>query len=235
MGLFRRRRTEGRGVADDDLLLVPIEDSPEATEGWRVAEADETLAFLLIQDDDGLLVLPAFTNESELTRWNPEGSPYAGLYTRDLIDLLANSDWDRIVVDGAGDKPFAITRAEAIRRVGGLLDMTVREGTTMLIGDPADRPPAGMLDALREGCGQVPAIAETYVFQTFVDGDEQPTLAVGLRFEGSPDPSEVRSVVQQLVERTEPTRWGYEHLDFQVLDDEMLELVSCGREPVFRR
>ena len=79
-----------------------------------VLDEDLEASLVLVTDYDGLAVLPAFTSEAALLRWKPEGGPYLGLEGRFVIEVLARSDWDRLVVDTESPNAFAITRAQAL-------------------------------------------------------------------------------------------------------------------------
>ena len=65
-----------------------------------------------------------------------------------LVELLAGSDCDRMVIDGAGPEPRAITRSAA-RKLIGAASYSIPGGSTFLIGQPAQTPPEGLV-GLRE-------------------------------------------------------------------------------------
>jgi SseB protein N-terminal domain len=97
-------------------LLVPLPDVGRPPGVEVLSEAQE-LSFVVVSDEHGRSVLPAFTSEEALTRWKPEGSAYVALEGRVLLEVLAVSDWHRMVVDGADERWFAVTRADARERI----------------------------------------------------------------------------------------------------------------------
>jgi type III secretion system (T3SS) SseB-like protein len=54
----------------EQFLLVPTPDTAEHS-GLREVLAGKELRLLVLWDDEGLPVLPAFTSEEALTRWSP--------------------------------------------------------------------------------------------------------------------------------------------------------------------
>lgn len=96
------------------VLLVPTSNTQEL-KGWRVLPEDQDIPLLLVKDEDGNDVLPAFSSEAALLRWKPAGSAYVGLEGHILIELLARSSWDRIVIDGADPEELVITKSDALR------------------------------------------------------------------------------------------------------------------------
>jgi hypothetical protein len=112
--LNRLRRTGGVASILDSTLLVLTPVSENASVGSYVLEADREISVVSVTDDEGLAVLPAFTSEAALMRWKPEGSRYLGLQGRVVIELLANGDWNRMVVDTDSPDVFAVTREEAV-------------------------------------------------------------------------------------------------------------------------
>jgi hypothetical protein len=226
-------------IGSDRLLerqfLVP---TPEAEEGPRsreVLQEAREFSFVLVQDEDGLPVLPAFTSEDALLRWIPTGSAYVGLEGKNLLDLLARSDWDRIVVDGADPGAFAITRSAA-QELLGAMPYLVPAGPPLRIGEPAEAPPDGFVRELRCACERERAVAEAFVYQfEAVDRDEPPHLAVGLRLDAGVDEAEVGRIARSIGDAIDPQSWGYEFVDFHVLDGDMFDTVRSATVPVFNR
>lgn len=225
-----RRRLWRKGGNPDDLLrcelLVPIPDTGRVEIGSRMLDEREELSFVVVEDDEGRTVLPAFTSELELTRWKPEGSPYIALVGRVLVEILAASDWDRIVVDGAGASPVAMTRSAA-RELVGVEVRSIAPGSSYLIGQPAEPPPDGLVEKLQSVCRRE-EISEAYLYQFQIVGEDMPHLALGVLLERVADDSEVYAVIQALNAQIEPTRWGYEFLDLHPLTGELLDAARSN-------
>ena len=81
-------------------------------------EEERQFSIVSVTDDEGLRVLPAFTSETALLRWRPEGARFMALQARVVLDLLSSGNWDRMVVDTESDTAFAVTPAEAGELLG---------------------------------------------------------------------------------------------------------------------
>lgn len=171
-------------------------------------------------------------------RWRdrgPQGSAYVALPGRALVEMLAGSDWDRMVVDGADPTAFALTRSDAGRLVGAAV-LSVGAGSAYRIGQPAQPPPDGLVEGLRSACEREPEVLEAYLYQfQIVERDEPPHLALGVRLSPSVGEPEVRRVAQSIVGLVEPARWGYEFLDFHPLDGELLEAARANGTALLQR
>jgi SseB protein N-terminal domain len=120
VGFLRRSSRSNVRVEEllEQQLLVPTPDTGEPPRGSRRLEEDRDFDLVLVADDEGRPVLPAFTSEEALARWIPEGSRYVALPGRLLLELMVEHGWDRLVVDGADAHGVAITRAAAARSLG---------------------------------------------------------------------------------------------------------------------
>ena len=234
MGL--RRRPLRKGAEPDKILrrelLVPIPDTGRIEIGRRrTLGVDEELAFVVVEDDEGRTVLPAFTSERELARWRPEGSPYIALEGQVVIEMLAVSEWDRVVIDGAGASPIGMTRSAA-RELVGATSRSVSPGSTSLIGQPAEAPPEALVEALRAICSR-PEIAEAWLYQfQIVEQDDSPHMALGVLLKPTIDESEVDALLQSFGAEIRPALWGYEFLDLHPLSGELLDSARSNGIPI---
>lgn len=237
MGFLDRVRKSSAHPDDllERILLVPTPDTGQEPRGLEVLEEDREISFVLLHDEEGLPVLPAFTSEDALLRWDPAGSRYVGLQGKALVEMLAGSDWDRIVVDTAGPKAVAITRSAA-RELLGAVSHSVPAGSTLLIGQPAQAPPDGFVSDLRRACEGEAAVAEAFLYQVGVlERDELPHLTIGLRLDAGVDEAEAGRIAQSIGRAADPQSWGYEFVDFQLLEGEMLDTVRSAATTIFRR
>ena len=216
------------------VLLVPTPETGEPLESG-VIEEDRTVSFVVLHDEDGRTVLPAFTSESALCRWRPEGSPYMGLEGQALVEMMAESDWDRIVVDVADPEPITIPRSAAVERTGTVA-YPVPAGSTFVIGQPAQAPPYGLVGNVTRACEEEEAVDEAFLYQFgIVDRDEPPHLTIGVRLHTQVDDAEKGRIAQSIGGAADPPSWGYEFLDLQFLDGEMLDTVRSQTAAIFRR
>jgi hypothetical protein len=107
-----RGSTSDRQRGQSTLLLLTAGQG-ELPEGSVVLEEDLVLDLVGVTDYEGRPALPAFTSESTLLRWRPEGSPYIEVPAAVAAQLLLQGEWERIVVDPDMDDAYEITRSEA--------------------------------------------------------------------------------------------------------------------------
>jgi hypothetical protein len=194
-------------------------------------EEAEEVAFVIVEDPEGRMVLPAFTSERELARWKPQGGPYIALEGRVLIEFLAASEWDRIVIDGAGAEPIGMTR-EAARELLGMTTHSLSPGSDYRIGLPAKAPPDGLIEELRATCAR-PEITEAWLYQfQFVDGGDPPYLALGVLPEPATDEAGVEALLRSLGPQLRPVMWGYEFIELHPLADDLLEAARANGIPI---
>jgi SseB protein N-terminal domain/SseB protein C-terminal domain len=234
VGFLDRFRESGRSPDEilDGELLVPTADTGREP-GVETLDEDAEIPFIIVTDEYGLDVLPAFTSEQELDRWRPQGSPYVGLNGKDLVEILARSDLDRMIVDGAGRHPLALTRSAAQELVGVL---PVPAGSAFRIGQPAEPPPTGLVQALRSACERQPEVREGYLFQLqIVERGEAPSLTVGLLLNESIDEADHERIGRALFDTLDPSDWGYEFLDVHFLSGELLDAARANGVELLRR
>jgi hypothetical protein len=204
--------------------------------GVRITDGDENLSLVVVHDKDGLAVLPAFTSEDALRRWRPAGSPYVGLVGHVVVGLLAESDWDRMVVDGADASTELVISRAAARRMSGVEEVAVQAGSTVVVAEPAVGLPEGMRDALCRACQIQSLISEAYFVQMAVgDGEQMPHLTIGLSLARASDETEAYAIVRAIASEVEPDRWGLEFVDLIVLDGGLLDTVRALGPPVYYR
>jgi hypothetical protein len=231
---FRSHEPTPEEILEGELLVLTphLEGEPGVFE--VLGEARE-ISVVAVVDDEGLQVLPAFTSEATLARWRPEGSPYVALPAEVLVQVLANSEWDRMVVDGQEKHAFAITRSAA-RRLVGVTDRSVRAGSSFRIGLPAKAPPEGLVDALRVACEREPAVGEAYLYQfQIVEEDEPPYLALGVRLHPPGEAEEAARVARAITDQVNPPAWGYEFLEVHPLDGELLDAARSNGVALLQR
>lgn len=231
MGFLDRFRSSG--PSRDDVLERPLlAPTPYLQHAPGDVTREEELSFIVVHDDEGLPVVPAFTSEEALARWKPEGSPYVTLDGKVLVEILAESDWNRMVIDGADTGALGITRADA-RRMVRITSLSLPAGS-IRIGHPAKPPPDGLVQALLRACERESAVSEAYLYHfQHVELDERPHLAIGLELGPSVDEPDVHRIARSITELVELERWGYEFIDIHFLEGDLLEMVRANGPPVF--
>jgi hypothetical protein len=229
MALFRRTRRRGDpDLLDADLFLATVGE-PAGPTGWRITDERETFDIRVVDNEDGLTFVPLFTSEEALARWLPEGSPYICLRGHDALAIFLDTGHDAVAIDLGSDGALALSR-EDVSRLLGVTTHHLGPGATMNYGLPAREPSQGLLDELAAACARVPEITEAYVFQSEVP-PHKPELAIGLVVDRPIDDREplLRSL------GIEPSRWGYSHFAYWVLEDDLLEWARASAPRAYAR
>ena len=221
------------GILEKELLVPTLDIGQEPR--VEVLEEDREIPFVLVLDEDGRPVLPAFTSEEALARWRPQRTAYVALQGKVLVEMLAESDWDRMVVDDADGDAFAITRSAAQRLIG-VVAYSVSASASFRIGQPANAPPDRLVRDLRIACENEPAITEAYLYQfQIVERDASPHLAVGLLLQPAIGEEEFRRIAKAISDEVGFQEWGYEFLEFHPLEGQLLASARSSGSEILRR
>ena len=148
----------------DQVLLVLTPPGGARTGTESVRRSNGPLEMVTVKDHDGMPVLPAFTSETELLRWHPEGSRNVSMFVADVLERFLSSDLARIVVDNRSERAFVIDRRDA-QALLAAAPKERRRPPLLEIGD-LDLDVVGPLVArLRVICATLPGIAEAYLYR----------------------------------------------------------------------
>jgi hypothetical protein len=152
-----------------------------------------------------------------------------------LVEMLAGSDFHRMVVDGADPTAFAITRSAA-RSLTGAVALPLPARSTVRIGLPAQEPRRELVEALAGACRREATIREAYLYQfQIVERDEPPQLTVGLLLRSSSPQVELKRLATSIGGEVSPQAWGYESFDYHLLEGDLLSLVRSSEHVVLLR
>jgi hypothetical protein len=105
--MFRKRRY---GPFAGELLVL-VDAAPELPAGTVTLEAELNVGFVGL-DVDGQRVLPVFTSEDALVRWEPQGGPFVGLVGSLVAELALANGFDAVAVDPASPGSSLVSREE---------------------------------------------------------------------------------------------------------------------------
>jgi hypothetical protein len=112
-------------------------------------------------------------------------------------------------------------------------EMSVGPGVEMLIGAPAEDPPAELIEALRERAQHHAELRSAYLFQLMMLSEgEEPHLTLGLDLE---DGADVRQIADDLGGRAVEILEDGVSLNVYPLPADMLETVAQSVEPFYTR
>jgi SseB protein C-terminal domain len=125
---------------------------------------------------------------------------------------------------------------DRMRRDPRVEEVVAPAGTEILVGAPANPPPAELVGRLRGRCAEHSEIAAAYLFQMMIVAEgEKPTLALGLVLGNSVGEERLRALVDDLGANAQPLRPEDDYLAIQVLNEDSLPSVAAYVEPIFER
>jgi SseB protein N-terminal domain len=154
-------------LKSDLYLLIPEVNNP----GERVAKGGESFQIVGLNDKEGRPSWPAFTDEAEITKWRPEGSPYIRIAARAAFQMMLQGNVQRIYINPGTIPTGFLSRQEVELLATGIIPggvennmsrMTVTESTKILIGSPAKEPLDQMLQAMRLELAHFPFVQQGF-------------------------------------------------------------------------
>lgn len=215
----------------DATLIVATPEAPDQPGVSRTAQPGEHLTLVTLPDEDGL-VLPVFTSDESLSAWRPGVGGYVEMQGRDLFQLAAAGGTDVIVLDPGSATGGTILRHELEALSKGRLPLgkqeVFSESTEVRIGQPAELPPAELLEALRAALAETPLALRAFLF-LMRQGDAAPEMCVGVVLDdaavGDAERAAMRAIVDGAGNRSPDAGW----LAFlNVTDGDWLEDLTAG-------
>jgi SseB protein C-terminal domain len=112
-------------------------------------------------------------------------------------------------------------------------EMSPEPGVEMLIGAPAEDPPAELIEALRERAQQHDELRSAYLFQLLMLAEgEEPHLTLGLELD---DGADVMRIADDLGGRAVEILEDGVSLNVYPLPADMLETVAQSVDPIYVR
>ena len=118
----------------------------------------------------------------------------------------------------------------------GTVKRSVPAGSTYAIGQPARTPPDGFVSNVVGACEGEAAVEEAFLFQfAWLERDEPPHLVIGVVLGAEVDRAEAGRIAQSILGAADPQSWGYEFVDLQFPEGQMLATVRSEAIAIFRR
>jgi len=185
--------------------------SPAATDGpseWT-AKAGDTLALKTLREGNEV-ILPLFTDEEAILRWNSLGSPYVALSSRAIFEMADANGTARIDLNPGSSTRGSITRHEIQALARGRIPLGTSEVTTedteVKIGLPSTPPPNDAIKAIRRSLSKERLALRAWYF-LMQQGSTRPEIIVAVQFQdGSPHDARalaMRSIIDNAGTRSE--------------------------------
>ena len=218
-------------LASKFILQGTVSGGTEARDGKRIADGSMRVAFKTIEHPPGNIVLPVFTSIEALTSWVGSEVQWLALGAQELFQSIAPGKIAEVRVN-----PFrpeqtisrpggVITRIEFLALAQGLLpeaslsnntaQLKVAAGQKVLIGKPANIPPAKLLMKLTDYFQQIPELRGAYLFQ--MANQNVTSRVIGLHFASEPDSQRMQHIMRGVGDVTRGEILAGESIDFMPL------------------
>jgi hypothetical protein len=185
--------------------------SGKLPEGEGVAAEGTKIPFLARTGPDGRKMVPAFTSETALLAWRPEGCDTVELSVPDLCRVALNAEAGSVVINPAGPVGGTLLEGElqalAEGRSPDMPGLKASLPGLPPLRAPAAAPPEGVLRALRQAAADEPGLASVRWAEAELEGSVRAVLILKLVEGAQPDavvPSFIQGALSRMTEGTLP-------------------------------
>lgn len=244
------RATLYKTILASTFILQGTVRGGEVREGKTIADGNTRVAFRTVEHPPGNVVLPVFTNVEALSAWAGPGGQWIGMGAQVVFQSIAAGNIAEVRVN-----PFrpgqtisrpggVITRHEFLALAQGLLpeaqisgnttQMKVAAGQRVLIGTPANMPPAAFLKKVTDYFQAMADVRGAYLFQ-MAQGNIM-SRVIGLHFAVRPDEQRMQEIMRGVGDVIRGELPTGEAVDFVPLENgPLLEGVQKNGVMLFRK
>ncbi len=224
------------------VLILPSDAPISETTEQRTLTADSQLKLVAFQNQDGGIVIPAFTDEDSVLAWRPEGTPYVALRAPDFLALIARHPTAEVILNLAGPVRGYLTRAEleALAQSQMPQPEAVVKTSKLAVGQVLVTAPEAPLDtllhaALQQTLARYPEITAAYYF-TLKGGQGESRDIIGVRFAQPLLDDARQTLMKSLLFDLGQAAAGQAAMEFIILEDPaFIQTVRDTVEPLYRR
>ena len=210
-------------------LLVLTPDAPETTGPTDLGQGQE-VSLITVEDEDGLL-LPAFTDEQAILRFEITAGGYLAMPARSLFEMAAGAGTERVAIDPGSPTHGVLARPEIEALARGHLPIeggeVVRSDTEVLVGVPSEPPPEVLVAAVRTAVSAEVRAEAAWIFLMHQPPAE-PQLVVGVALAGDLDPDATTAAMRGIVSRAGEASPAAQTLGFLVADEGWVATLGGG-------
>lgn len=144
-------------VNGNSFLILSSVNGNGTNNEWKTLEKESTLNLTCVFDQDGLMVLGAFTSSEKLVSWSKEATEYTAMKSKDVIDFCQANRIDRIVIDSDLPTMFVLERNRE-----NVKTETVQKSTQVTVGTPINPISGELLKKFHHNFSKVSVIKEVY-------------------------------------------------------------------------
>ncbi len=244
------RATLYKAILASTFILEGTATGGEVRGGKTIADGNTRVAFRTVEHPPGNMVLPVFTNVEALSAWAGPGGQWIGMGAQPVFQSIAAGNIAEVRVNPfrpgqAISRPGGvITRHEFLALAQGLLpeaqisdnttQMKVTAGQRLLIGTPANVPPAGFLKKLTDYFQPMAEVRGAYLFP-MAQGN-MTSGVIGLPFASRPDEQRMQEIMRGVGDVIPGELPTGETMDFVPLENgPLLEGVQKNGVMLFRK
>lgn len=218
-------------------LFVLTPQQPVTTGDVDLSTGDR-VDLVTLTDEEGDL-LPAFTDEASILRFSEQGGGYLAVPGQALFEMVAGTDIGRVALNPGSPTHGFVQRTEIEALARGRLPVeggeVVRQATEVLVGRPAEPPPAHVVAALRSAMS-AEARAETAWVFLLSQPPTPPQLVVAIAFTDGLPHDAVEAAMHGIVQRAGDTTPDAQGLGFVIADAEWVTRLEGGAgDELYRR
>ncbi len=144
-------------VNGNSFLILSSINNEGTHDGWKTLEKEYSLDLTCVFNQDGLMVLGAFTSPEKLLEWTKQATQYTAMKSKDVIDFCQTNRIDRIVIDSDLPTMFVLERNRE-----NIKTETVQESTQVTVGTPINPISGELLRKFQFNFSKVSVIKEVY-------------------------------------------------------------------------
>lgn len=174
-------------VNGNSFLILSSVNNEETNDNWKTLEKDATINLTCVFNQDGLMVLGAFTTPEKLYEWAKKATQYTAMKSKDVIDFCQTNRIDRIVIDSDLPTMFVLERNRE-----NIKTETIKKSTQVTVGTPINPISGELLKKFQYNFSKVSVIKEVYHY-VMVRNDES-ILMLGFVLDTYTDNSKTASI-----------------------------------------
>ncbi|HKN75831.1 MAG TPA: enhanced serine sensitivity protein SseB C-terminal domain-containing protein [Candidatus Acidoferrum sp.] len=222
----------------------------EERDGKTIADGNTRVALQTVEHPPGNVVLPVFTSVEALGDWAGPGGQWIATAAQVVFQSIAAGNIAEVRVNPlrpgqAIRRPGGvITRREFLALAQGLLpeaqisdnttQMKLAAGQRVLIGTPANMPPAAFLKKVTDYFQPMPEVRGAYLFQ--IARGKMTSRVIGLHFASRPDEQRMQEIMRGVGDAIRGELPTHEAMDFLALENgPLLDGVRTDGVTLFRK
>lgn len=229
----------------NSMLLVPAKTVTAHSQDlrWQLDASGSTVEILLLEDEDGYVLMPVFTDEDALLMWAEDGSTYTAIPTEALCKMFMRHVGDAMLLNPAGPVSGTVTRREIeilssgmqprINHQRTVTDAQVRDDDEVLVRAARYVSPA-LMEGLADALTDHPEFTDCLLFEVMSPGQDI-KLVAGIRFDPVIPQDQQHCMLEAFLDSVEGIVHNVRTVEFLIIDDDGLQSLRAITDPFYSR